>query len=347
MNGLLSFFPYTGDMAGVCRHQLEEKKMSTLIQDKDCVLTGNTEDAIFKTMAIEYIAAALLQTYSRKIRRHVQSKIRRLAKFMKRSGVITPLVVDKDNFVVLGNARLAALKLLGVESVPVIRVTHLNDAMIRALILADNQFCLNAEWYKEALREELNYLAPLIPELGLQLVDLGFETPQLDLIIKDQGIIGADDIPESPPDASAVTQLGYVWLMGPNKLVCGDAREEKVYTLLMGAERAEMIFGDLPYNVPVTGHVCGNGAIQHREFVMGAGEMTSEQFIAFMAEIFALLRKFSKDGSVHMHCMDWRHNMEILTAARQVGYEYLNMACWVKHTGGMGSLYRSQHELVV
>ena len=79
---------------------------------------------------------------------------------------------------------------------------------------------------------------------------------------------------------------------------------------------------------------------------MGAGEMTSEQFIAFMAQIFTLLRKFSKDGSVHMQCMDWRHSLEILTAAQQVGYGSLNMACWVKHVGGMGSLFRSQHELV-
>ncbi len=300
----------------------------------------------FAPMALEYVVTALLQTYRRQVRRHAQSKIRRLAKFIEKSGVIVPLVIDKDNFVILGNARLQALKLLGVESIPVIRVSHLDETMIRALILADNQFTLNAEWYKEALREELLYLAPLVLELGLELVDLGFETGQLDLTIGDVELPGSGEQENPVPTGPSVTKLGYVWIMGPHKLICGDARDEKVYALLMGAELAEMVFGDMPYNVPIDGHVCGNGTIQHKEFIMGAGEMTSEQFIAFMVEIFTPLRKFSKEGSVHYHCMDWRHSLEILTAARQVAYTYLNMACWVKHTGGMGSLYRSQHELV-
>jgi len=300
----------------------------------------------FHTMAVVYVATALLQTYSRQIRRHTQSKIRRLAKFIEKSRIIIPLVVDENNFVILGNARLAALKILGVESAPIIRVTHLNETMIRALILADNQFTLNAEWYKEALKEELMYLAPLIIELGLELVDLGFETPQLDLIIGDQDFSGIEDEAEIPPERPATSRAGHVWLMGPHKLICGDAREESVYSLLMGDERAEMVFADLPYNVPIAGHVCGNGAVQHREFAMASGEMTPEEFIAFMVTIFALLRRFSKDGSIHMQCMDWRSNLEILTAARQAGYDYINMACWVKHVGGMGSLYRSRHELI-
>lgn len=305
----------------------------------------SSSSSTFAVMALEYVETASLKYPSRRLRRHSESKLRRLAKFMKKSGVITPLVVDKDNFVILGNARLAALKLLGVDTVPVIRVTHLDEPMIRALILADNQFTLNADWYEDALREELLYLAPLLPEIGLELIDLGFETPQLDLIIGDAD---ANDEEELGPDPAVppVVQPGQLWLLGQHKLFCGDAREEISYISLMGTERAVMIFGDLPYNVPIDGHVCGNGAHQHKEFVMGAGEMSPEQFISFMKEIFVLLRRFSKEGSVHMQCMDWRHSLEILTAAQQAGYDYLNMACWVKHAGGMGSLYRSQHELV-
>ena len=299
----------------------------------------------FAVMALEYVETVSLKPSSRRLRRHSESKLLRLARFMKKSGVITPMVVDKDNVIILGNARLAALKLLGVESVPVIRVTHLDEQMIRALVLADNQFTLNADWYEEALREELVYLAPLLPEIGLELIDIGFETPQLDLIIGDADSRDEEEL-EPCLAAPAVTQLGQLWLLGPHKLFCGDAREEVSYNSLMGAERAAMIFGDVPYNVPIDGHVCGNGAHQHKEFVMGAGEMSAEQFIAFMKAIFVLLRQFSRKGSVHMQCMDWRHSLEILTAAHQAGYDYLNMACWVKHAGGMGSLYRSQHELV-
>ena len=307
----------------------------------------NNESTVpYQTMAVVYVPTTLLQTYPRQVRRHTQSKIRRLAMFIETSRVIIPLVVDENNFVILGNARLAALKMLGVESVPVIRLKDINETMIRALILADNQFTINADWYKEALREELLYLAPLIVELGLELTDLGFETPELDLIIGDQEFSGAGIGTEGSTDRSPVTRTGYVWIMGPHKLVCGDAQEESVYQLLMEEERAAMVFADLPYNVPISGHVSGNGAIQHREFAMASGEMTPEQFIAFMVTIFTLLRKFSKDGAIHMQCMDWRHSLEILTAAEQVGYEYLNMICWAKHIGGMGSMYRSQHELV-
>jgi DNA modification methylase len=306
--------------------------------------TALTSNNPFPPMMIEYLVTALLQTYSRRMRRHAKSKIQRLAKFIEKSGVIMPLLVDKDNFVILGNARLEALKLLGLDQIPVIRITHLDETMIRALILADNQFALNAEWYKEALREELNYLAPLILELGLELVDLGFETPQIDLIIGDQGLGGADEAEHA--EGPVITKTGYVWLLGRHKLVCGDARDENVYILLMGDETAAMIFADLPYNVKIDGHVSGNGAIQHKEFAMASGEMSPEEFVSFMATIFALLRRFSKDGAIHFHCMDWRHSLEILTAAKQIGYEYINMPVWVKHTGGMGSLYRSQHELV-
>lgn len=301
---------------------------------------------LFSQMVIEYVAADLLKPYSRQVRRHAQSKIRRLAKFMEKSGIIIPLVVDKDNFVILGNARLAAIILLSVESVPVIRASHLDEVMIRALILADNQFTLNADWYKEALREELLYLEPRMLELGLELTDLGFETAQLDIAIGDLELDTPKNEAPLPSVEPSVTQAGYIWQLSGHKLICSDARDGKTYEALMGDERADMIFGDLPYNVEINGHVCGNGAIQHREFAMASGEMSAAEFITFMAAIFTHLRKFSKEGSVHMQCMDWRHSLELLTAARQADYEYLNMAVWVKHAGGMGSLYRSQHELI-
>ncbi len=300
---------------------------------------------IFNPIVLEHIETDKLQIYPRLLRKHSQSKTTRLARFIEKSGVITPLVIDKNNFVVLGNARLGALKILGLTSIPVIRADHLDDIMIKALILADNQFTLNAEWYKDALREELIYLSSHTTEIGLELVDLGFETPQLDIIIGEQDYIGGD-MPIPVANEFAVTKTGDIWSLGRHKLICGDARDHNVYVALMGDARAEMVFADLPYNVPISGHVCGNGSIQHHEFVMGSGEMDPSEFISFMASIFNQLRVFSTEGSVHMQCMDWRHSLEILTAAQQAGYTYLNMACWVKHSGGMGSFYRSQHELI-
>ncbi|MBL8712960.1 MAG: ParB N-terminal domain-containing protein [Alphaproteobacteria bacterium] len=219
-------------------------------------LQHEIKNPTFAAMTLAYVSTSTLRTRPRQVRRHTQSKIRRLAKFMEQSRVIVPLVVDQENVVVLGNARLQALNLLGVDSAPVIRVTHLDEAMIRALILADNQFTLNADWYKEALREELLHLAPLVVDFGLELTDLGFETGQLDFTIGEIELAGNGDS-LLPPPAKPLTKQGYLWIMGPHILACGDARHEKTYASVLDTSLADMVFGDLPYNVPVLGHVSG------------------------------------------------------------------------------------------
>lgn len=112
------------------------------------------------------------------------------------------------------------------------------------------------------------------------------------------------------------------------------------------AERADIVFGDLPYNVPIDGHVSGNGAVRHREFVMGAGEMSPAEFTSFQRAIFRNCVRFSRPGSIHFMTMDWRHIRETLDAADGVYDQYKQLVVWDKGVGGQGSFYRSQHELV-
>lgn len=99
-----------------------------------------------------------------------------------------------------------------------------------------------------------------------------------------------------------------------------------------------MIFTDPPYNVAITGHVCGVGKIKHREFAMASGEMTTS--------VFQNLKNFSIDGSLHYICMDWRHMKELIDSGLSIFDELKNLCVWSKDNGGMGSLYRSKHELV-
>ena len=113
-----------------------------------------------------------------------------------------------------------------------------------------------------------------------------------------------------------------------------------------GSKPAQMVFTDPPYNVPISGHVCGLGAVQHREFEMAAGEMSTEQFEAFLRSVCDNLAANSTDGSIHYICMDWRHMGEVLSAGEAAYHELKNLCIWAKTNGGMGSLYRSQHELV-
>lgn len=280
-------------------------------------------------------------------RRHASSKIRKLARFISVSRFIYPLLIDKNYTIIAGHARLEAAKQLGITKVPVIGIEHLDAPMLRAFALADNQFTSNAGWDQKAVREELIFLSSVVLDYGLEITDLGFPTAEIDLRIGDQTFLGPeDDIIDPETKAPAITQQGYVWILGRHRLICGDSRDRKIYQLLMRDERAIMVFADAPYNVPIDGHVCGAGGIKHAEFAMASGEMTRDQFIVFLFDFMVLLCEFSTDGSIHFQCMDWRHVYEMESAALQAGYVLINLCVWIKDNGGMGSLYRSRHELV-
>ena len=145
---------------------------------------------------------------------------------------------------------------------------------------------------------------------------------------------------------TVVTREGDLWLLGEHRLLCADATSEEAFERLMASERGQMVFTDPPYNVPIAGHVGGLGQTRHREFVMGTGEMTSDEFASFLAMTFRNLAKYTTDGSIHFICMDWRHMSEMLKAGGLAYSELKNLLIWVKDNGGMGTFYRSRHELV-
>ena len=147
-------------------------------------------------------------------------------------------------------------------------------------------------------------------------------------------------------DGPAVSKLGDVWLLGGHRVLYGSALDAAAFGVLMGEERAATVFTDPPYNVPIDGHASGLGAIHHRSFPMASGEMDSAQFTAFLTAAFRNMASFSAAGALHYICMDWRHIAELLAAGRDIYDELKNLCVWVKDNGGMGSLYRSQHELV-
>ena len=122
--------------------------------------------------------------------------------------------------------------------------------------------------------------------------------------------------------------------------------QESTFTELMGKRRANVVFTDPPYNVQIDGNVCGKGSIRHREFAMASGEMNQAQFVAFLTTSLRLLAAFSVPACVHFICTDWRHMGELLEAGKRSLGELLNLCVWVKNNGGMGSFYRSQHELI-
>jgi DNA modification methylase len=114
----------------------------------------------------------------------------------------------------------------------------------------------------------------------------------------------------------------------------------------MAGEKAQFVITDPPYNVRIAGHVSGLGRTKHREFAAASGEMSPEEFRLFLTEACRNLAGNSLDGSIHMVFMDWRHMGELLDAGSRVYSELKNLIVWVKDNGGMGSFYRSRHELI-
>jgi DNA modification methylase len=126
--------------------------------------------------------------------------------------------------------------------------------------------------------------------------------------------------------------------------MCGDSTNKSHVEKLMDGAVANMIFTDPPYNVKIN-NIVNLGKTQHAEFAMASGEMNKEEFISFLSACFANLIEFSGNGSIHFICMDWKHIQEITTAG-ELYTELKNLCIWNKDNGGMGSFYRSKHELV-
>jgi DNA modification methylase len=294
---------------------------------------------------IEWVSVASLRPHPSNARTHSRAQIRQIAKSIEKFGWTVPILVDQNGRVVAGHARLEAAILLGLERVPIIRLEHLTEAQTRAYIIADNKLAENAGWDRELLAIELKQLVEL--DLDFDVTITGFETAEIDLLLQGAEPSGAggaeDEIPELEPP---VSQLGDLWILGKHRLLCADATNARSFKRLLGGMKAQLVFIDPPYNVPIDGHVSGLGAVKHREFAMAAGEMSSAEFAEFLKTIFAKLVTHSADGSMHFVCMDWRHIYELLTASNSTYHEVKNVCVWVKSSSGMGSLYRSQHELV-
>jgi DNA modification methylase len=289
-----------------------------------------------------------LRPYAGNARTHSPKQVRQIADSIRCFGFVNPVLIDAEGEVIAGHGRLAAAQLLGLAEVPVLPVTHLSPAEKRAYIIADNRLAEKAGWDKEILAIELQALV----DLDFEVEVVGFELAEIDLILDEDRLRksgaepdGADEVPAVAP-GPAITQPGDVWRLGPHRLICGDARDPKALAKLLGDDEVDLIFTDPPYNVAVDGHVGGLGKVKHREFAFASGEMSPEEFTTFLREALAPAAARCREGAIAYVCMDWRHMREMLAAGDAVFHELKNLCVWNKTNGGMGSFYRSKHELV-
>jgi len=282
-------------------------------------------------------------------RKHSTKQIAQLAKSVCTFGFLIPVLTDAEHTIIAGHARVEAAKLLGMTEVPTICVTDLTEAQIRAFMIADNRLTENAEWDPRLYAENLKYLFVEL-DVNIDPGALGLEKPEIDLSIQGltpafEGDDPADKIPETD-DCALVTRPGHLWSLGAHCVFCGDAREPQAFDQLMAGRFAAMVVTDPPYNVPIDGHASGKGIVKHPDFVMASGELSRPEFIEFLIRVFILLAKYLVDGALAFIFMDWRHIGEVLAAGEAAFSQLKNLCVWTKDRAGMGSLYRSQHELV-
>jgi DNA modification methylase len=312
------------------------------------VKTGAKSPTLPETLRLKiaYRKVDGLKPYARNARTHSDKQIEQIAASIRQFGFTNPVLIDGAGDIVAGHGRVAATRKLGFDEVPVIELAHLSEAKRRAYVIADNRLAELAGWDREILAIELQVLSDM--ELDFDLEITGFETAEIDLLLDDDDVSDhnpADDVPEPVP-GPAITRPGDIWHLGRHKLICGDAQDADTYRLLMGEDRARAVFTDPPYNVKIDGHVCGSGKVKHREFAMAAGEMDKASFASFLRDALAALAEVSLDGAIHFVCMDWRHMDELSAAGAEVYSELKNLVAWAKTNGGMGTFYRSRHELI-
>ena len=297
---------------------------------------------------VEQIPLDQLKPWARNARTHSKKQIKQIAESIRRFGFTSPVLIDGECRILAGHGRVAAARSLGMARAPCLRFDHLSQEEKRAYVLADNKLALNAGWDEELLALELKELSAADLDFSLEIT--GFSIAECDTLIEglapeEQGDPADDLLPEFDDGASRC-KPGDLWRLGPHRLICGDSLDRAIVDALMDGELAEMAFTDPPYNVPIAGHVSGKGAVKHREFAMASGEMTTTQFTSFLRSAFSNLAAHSQDGAIHFICMDWRHMQEVLSAGHEVYAELKNLITWVKDNGGMGTFYRSRHELI-
>lgn len=292
-------------------------------------------------------AVATLTPYGGNARTHTKKQVKQIAASIERFGFTNPVLISDDGGIIAGHGRVEAARLLGMKHVPTLALSHLSEAERRAYVLADNQLALNAGWDRDILAIELQGLI----ELDFDVELTGFSLAEIDFAL-DAALDADPEAKDAAEDAipqlagPAVTRTGDVWALGRHRLLCGDARSHADMAALMQGDRADMVFTDPPYNVTIDGHVCGLGRVHHREFAMASGEMSEAAFTAFLTDTLGAMASVMRDGAIAFVCMDWRHMGELLVAGKAAFTEFKNLVVWNKSNGGMGSFYRSKHELI-
>lgn len=289
-----------------------------------------------------------LKSHLGNARTHSDDQLTVLAGSLREFGFVNPVLVDASNTIIAGHGRVEAARRIGLKEVPTLRIESLSEAQIRAYRIADNRIAELAGWDKEILAIELQNLIDV--EVGFSIEVTGFSSVEVDALIAGDSDSekGGPDPDDDVPDiaAFAISQVGDLWIMGKHRLLCGSALEPSCYEKLLEGRSADLVCQDPPWNLSMKS-ISGSGKTQHRPFVMGTGEMSDDEFCAFLNKELQCNFDHARNGAVFQVFIDWRSVDKVISAGRAAGLELINICVWSKGHGTFGSPWRSAHELVV
>lgn len=276
-------------------------------------------------MNIEYKKLKALTPYEKNTKKHDKTQIANVAESIRQYGFVQPIVVDKNDVIVIGHCRYEAAKKLKLETVPCVCVDELTDEQVKALRIVDNK-TNESPWDMEFLADEL-------AEVDLSAFDFDFGIDD-----EEEAEIVEDEAPEVDEDAEPITKLGDIWQLGRHRLMCGDSTSIEDVEKLMGGQLADMLLTDPPYNVAYEGKTKDRLTIKN-------DSMDNDSFRQFLRDAFSSADAVMKQGAVFYIWHADSEGYNFRGACFDIGWKVRQCLIWNKNSMVMGRQdYQWKHE---
>lgn len=285
-----------------------------------------------------------IKPYLSNPREHPEDQIEMIGASITRFGFNNPVLLSQDYTVIAGHGRIMAAKRLGLAIIPAIILPHLDVAGVRAYRLADNQIALKSRWEPTLYAQELQFVV----DLGFAPLELGLEIAEIDIVLEAtrKKVKKEEPVLEPVRTRPAITRIGDIWVIGRHRVICGSARDPQVFQQVMGPGKADAVISDMPWNLSVRNHISGKGKMPHPEFVEASGEQSDAEFLDLIAIVLTNQAAFSKPGALSFQFIDWRSVADMIHIGKDIYDALVNVCVWVKPSPGLGSLWRSRHEMI-
>ena len=296
-------------------------------------------------MKLERRPIKSLKGLKRRVRKTEAAQLERVTNSLRTHRQKVPILIDASGEIINGHIIAQALEKLGADEAWCVITDNLDEHERELLHVTLNRIGETGDWDIEAL-------GPLLiefDELGYDLGVTGFTLPELDIIMTTGGEAGENEDDIIPPlPRVAVTLPNDLWKLGKyHRVLCADSTDPISYTIVLNGELVDVVFTDSPWNIPIEGFVSGHGKTKHKDFKMGAGELSDEDFAAFLNLFHQLCANHLAEGAAFYSCIDWRSVDLIMAAGKLAGLRHANTIIWNKGSGANGTPYRSAHELIV